>query len=35
MENNDNQNHRMEALEWWRQLTRLEQLEIVWQILKW
>jgi hypothetical protein len=29
MENNDNQNHRMEALEWWRQLTRLEQLEIV------
>jgi uncharacterized protein YciI len=29
MENNDTQNHRMEALEWWRQLTRLEQLEIV------
>ncbi len=25
----DTQNHRMEALEWWRQLTRLEQLEIV------
>jgi hypothetical protein len=25
----DNQSHRMEALEWWRQLTRLEQLEIV------
>jgi hypothetical protein len=29
MENNDTQNHRIEALEWWRQLTRLEQLEIV------
>ena len=28
---NNKQSHRMEALEWWRQLSRLEQLEIVWK----
>ena len=27
----DNQSHRMEALEWWRQLSQLEQIAMVWK----